>query len=214
MALEHYILRNVNRSTCLVGGSPDPDDKELSKTPAVLSSWFGPSITDTSFVTVGTFDLDVDADTPGDAAATVQLVVGSTGGPAEYRYRVQAIDDESGCAVQDSSPWSAVYTTTGTKSDVLSLPAGVWSGATVLRLEIQLKKTGAMGSRSLTISVDGSTYSYVEVTWPTPAPPPAPSDISTHDGHSASVKQDDGDSAAVLQRTSDTAGTSTHTVEA
>ena len=149
MAIDYY-LRNTNTdATCDAGASVA--DYDLNKTqgsgPNTVAS--GP-LTNTSYVEIFTWDIDVSGDSPATGSHTVKVNISAIS-KGNVRWRIQEVS--SGCSVLNSSSYSTVYTSTGAKSDSLSL---TWSTGDRLRLSMEFQFTGK-GSGSVSISTEDAS---------------------------------------------------------
>jgi hypothetical protein len=135
----------------------------MSKTQGSSTTQISDSVSDTPFVEVLTFDIDVSGDSPSTGNHNVSVDVNAIDPGSTGRFRIQAIDD-SGCGVSASSSYSSTFTTNGIKT--LSATSLTWgAGDERLRLSIELSRdSGQHGNKDITINVqDADTF--VEAPW-------------------------------------------------
>ncbi len=154
-----YYLKDTNgQTTCDIG---DGSDHDLSKTQGSATTATSINVNDTAFVRCMVFDLDVSADSPATGSHTVNVNINSFSGTVEARWRLVAVDD-AGCSNVNTSGYSATYSSTGAKSDSLSLTWG--ASAERLRLEVEIRRSGGHGNVSITLDVNHAN-SYVDAPW-------------------------------------------------
>ncbi len=147
-----YFLRDTTRSTCLGAG----DDLDLSRTQGSGATWQSGNTQSDPFVTMATFDIDVRADgaSPGDGSHNIRVSINSITSDCEVRWRLEVVNSTSGCTVQDNGTWF-LYSTAGLKSDTEDpFAPGAWTGNDVLRLIVQVRKSGGNGHKNVTLYDD------------------------------------------------------------
>jgi len=72
--------------------------------------------------------------TVSDSSFDISVNVGSIGGTAEYRFRIARVDSSN--VVQAASAYGSTYSTTGVKTETLTLST-TWNSGDRLRLEME-----------------------------------------------------------------------------
>lgn len=160
MATKYYVQTSNSYTTCDAG--QDPHDLTTSTPSSSTSSGSTNSI---SFVEILAYDVYFAS---GMSTQTINCSIeasGISGASTEWKYRLQQVDP-SGCSVTNSSSYSTTYTTTGIKTDSLSL---TWTGSSgILRVSIEFRRTGSPVNppRILDIAIDTNTWVEVTITGP------------------------------------------------
>jgi hypothetical protein len=172
-----YFLRNVNVDTTCDGTNTPLDLNQTQGTSTTQATTAGQH---SAWTEMASFDVDVSGDSPSTGSQTFDISVSINsivGSDVEVRWRVQAIDD-TGCSVTNSSTaYSSVYTTTGVKTDTLTL---TWSaGDERLRLSVETRKINNHGNKDVTLDVN-DTNSWVQANdWPASSPQSQAASLAT-----------------------------------
>lgn len=146
-----FFLRNTTRSTCLVGGTPDPVDYDLNETQGTSAAWAtGASTDETNGDLMGTFDIDVSGISRSGGTLNVSIDIASL---TKGEVRVRPIYVNSSCTAVANGTYSSWWTGTGvqTYSPSITLPGT----ETYLRLEVYVRRaSGQHGNASATINVN------------------------------------------------------------
>lgn len=155
MATKYYVQTTNSYTTCDAG--QDPKDLGTSTPSSSTSSGNTGSL---SFVEILAYDVYF-ASGMSTQTMNCSLDTSLTGTSPEFRYRLQQVDP-SGCSITNSSSYSTTYTTSGIKTDSLSL---TWTGSSgILRISIEMRRTGSPTNPPRILDVNIDTDSWVEVT--------------------------------------------------
>ena len=138
-----YYLRDTSVGGC-ADGSKGFDLSTDQGTPAgTVQATAGAA----SYSVILTFDVVVGAAGP-TGTISVSVDINALSNIAGVRWNLQRVN--SICEVQESSGYSAEYTTTGVKTDDISF-SPTWATGDQLRLSVEGKKSGAAGSVTLNV---------------------------------------------------------------
>jgi hypothetical protein len=172
-----YFLRNVNVDTTCDGTNTPLDLNQTQGTSTTQATTAGQH---SAWTEMASFDVDVSGDSPSTGSQTFDISVSINsivGSDVEIRWRVQAIDD-TGCSVTNSSTaYSSVYTTTGVKTDTLTL---TWSaGDERLRLSVETRKINNHGNKDVTLDVNDTNSWVTANDWPASSPQSQAASLAT-----------------------------------
>jgi len=158
MSIVRFYANNTQTNPGTGGDIYDLD--ETIGTPGNLSN----NNSSTSFALNLAWQQTVDT-TVSDSSFDISVNVSSIGGTAEYRFRIARVDSSN--VVQAASSYGSTYSTTGVKTETLTLST-TWNSGDRLRLEMETRRSGGHGNVSVGISV-GNTSTYVDADITPPA---------------------------------------------
>ena len=88
----------------------------------------------------------------------ISVSVAAITGTAEYRFRIVRVDSSD--VVQAASAYGSTYSTTGTKTETLTLST-TWNSGDRLRLEMEIRRAGGHGNVAVRVDT-GNASSYVD----------------------------------------------------
>ncbi len=137
-------LRDTSVESCADGSSGfDMDPTQGSPTADVSAS-----VNSATFTEVLTWDETVGTNgKSGDYDLSVDVSTLST--DAEFRFRLQRLN--AACAVQESSAYGPTFNTVGIETATITF-SPAWAANDVLRLSLELRRSGGHGSRSISVS--------------------------------------------------------------
>ncbi len=141
------VERNFLRDTATEPGTDGTLVFDLSTTQGSPVSTLTGSLNDTVFTEVLRFQRTVD-DTVAGTSFPTSINISSLSGTVDVRWRVQRINSSG--VVQASSAYSATVSTSGIKTETLSLST-TWATGDRLALSIEIARTGGHGSVSVNV---------------------------------------------------------------
>lgn len=158
-----YFLSDANADTTCDAGTAGPDDYDMAKSIPGANT-ITASVSSATFVEVATWDINASGDNPATGDHSISVDVSTISTRAEFRFRLQAIDDGT-CGVTASSTYSPTFNSAGIATDTVSNL--VWAGGDDrLRLSLELRRSSAGGSRSITVRTgDADSWVTSPVSW-------------------------------------------------
>jgi len=154
MAVVKYFLRNTQTNPGTGGTGYD-----LSTTQGTPTTLTTPNINSDTFTERLFWQVTVNA-TPTATTFPTSLSISALNGSARYRWRVQRVDSSN--TVLASSNYSAIETTTGTKTATLTL-SQTWASGDRFRISIEVARViGTHTNVSVVLNVN-NTNSFVEI---------------------------------------------------